>query len=493
MSDSDSSFRNGWLDLASHDDHSVEGSARGLLLVDWFLTDEIRSGSLETLRRARMTIVIGLLGGVGVLGSIAAATELSSPWVRVGSYAMAAAFLVSPVLARSGFPLSWAQHWLVGAMVLYAIVLATATGGSDTGAILIAILVPLFATLLGGLRAGVAWSVVISLAMATVALAIARGFEAPVEPDPHAVSVWNLWAAIFGVLGTLGVAFTYEWLRRDSIERLERAQAEAKELSEQQRRLDERFRLDLQRLVDERTRELADTHDRLRQADRLASLGILAAGVAHQINNPTGAILVSAQFALACEDDRNRDRIWRSALEANAAEAIRCGKIVKNLLRFSSSASTEKAIHDLNDLVHDALNSIRSAWSETRLDLSADLSGAPLPVFASAIEIEQAIVNLVRNAIDSGSGETNPIRVVTRHESDLALLHVVDSGSGIDEDDREHLFEPFYTTRGSDGGTGLGLSIVQSVVQGHLGSIDVENEGNRGTRFTIRLPLAVEA
>ncbi|HEB91143.1 MAG TPA: HAMP domain-containing histidine kinase [Deltaproteobacteria bacterium] len=503
MRNVDSRMRPRWRDPARIARGSGADSAPGFRIVDWFLAESLRSGASEedssdgspeeTLRRARMTIVIGLVGCLAVLGSIAVTTDLASPWIRAGSYAMAISFLVAALAVRSGLPLAWAQHWLIGSMVVYVALLAAATGGSDTGAILIAILVPLFSTLLLGLHAGVAWSLVVSAVLASLGLAIERGFQAPVHPDLQAMALWNLWAGIFGILGTLGVAFTYEWLRRDTIGRLERAQAEARELGERQRRLDERFRVDLQRLVEERTRELAETHDRLRKADRLASLGILAAGVAHQINNPTGAILLGSQLALACESDPDRDTIWRDTLESNAAEAARCGRIVKNLLRFSSSATTEKTVHDLNDLVRDALHSFRSAWTESRLELAVELCRDSLPVFASAIEIEQAIVNLVRNAVEADPGEAEPIRVVTGHDRDLALLHVIDSGRGIGREDREHLFEPFYTTRGRDGGTGLGLSIVQSVVQGHLGSIDVESGRGEGTRFTISLPLAVVA
>jgi len=250
-----------------------------------------------------------------------------------------------------------------------------------------------------------------------------------------------------------------------------------------------RHQNDLQALVEERTRELLGSRERLRESDRLAAVGTLTAGIAHQINNPIGAILVGAEFALASEDEDDVDAIRRNVLTSNLEEAQRCASIVQNMLRFTRNEPTEKWIEDLNQVVQRAKRATTAYARDRSGEVVLNLSETSLPVLMSPIEIEQVLVNVIRNGIESMEDDVR-VEIRTWKEGAWASIALLDRGRGIDAQQIGRVFDPFYSSRVREGGTGLGLSVAQGIVIDHGGKIHVDSEKGAGTTVSIRLPLS---
>ncbi|MCP4038140.1 MAG: hypothetical protein GY733_14465 [bacterium] len=454
--------------------------------IDWFLPECLDRNCAEQVRRARMTVAIGFFGSLTVAVSPLVTAQTPPVAVRVVSITLGFFLFASPFLLRASRRPQLVRHALVASMFMVALGLSASSGGADSGSAFLAILLPFFAILLCGARDGALWSLVTVASFAAVATAAHHGYEPPVRLDPAATVAWNQWGAIGGMFVSLGIALAYEWLRNLASRDLAAARARADLAHAQQLETQMQFRTQLEALIEERTQELLDSREQLRRADRLASVGTLAAGVGHQINNPVGSILLGAQFALEQSASPDRERIYREALEVNAEHAQRCGRIVHNLLSFARNDPTEKFPLDLNDLVCQSL----AVLPEPMERFDVELCEGPLMVLASGIEIEQVIVNLVRNALQADRCDTSPVGIRTERTDLHAVIHVTDEGQGIKEDDRERIFDPFFTTRLSEGGSGLGLSLVHSIVEDHVGRVDVRTEVGIGTDFIVSLPLA---
>jgi len=245
-----------------------------------------------------------------------------------------------------------------------------------------------------------------------------------------------------------------------------------------------------ERVVEESDKRRASQRE-LRAQRQLASIGTLAAGIAHQINNPIASIMASAEYALvaAPECGNGGAAIRDEALKSVVSEAARCGKIVKNVLRFARQQPTARWVEDVGPLARQTAMLCRSYVIEHGGELVVETGDESLPALVSPIEIEQVLVNLIRNAAESLDGEGTVAVRAARHEDRLEIA-VDDTGRGMAPDVLEHLFAPFFTTRVHHGGTGLGLSFAHGVVVDHGGEIRVESEPGKGTRIRILLPLA---
>ena len=245
---------------------------------------------------------------------------------------------------------------------------------------------------------------------------------------------------------------------------------------------------------------LRDRSDRIMQAQRakvmqsskLASLGEMASGVAHELNTPLAAILLNAE--MAAEELReitppSGDAIVYLAEIAEIAE--RMGRIISGLKNFARDSEHEHFEQlRLSDCVEDALRLCEQRIRASKIELSCDLSelaGVVLP--ARGIQLSQAVLNLLNNAFDAAQDQDKKwIRVETRFSGESIEILVTDSGSGISPSDQERLFEPFYTTKDYGKGTGLGLSISKGIAQAHNGDIFYDTT-SVNTRFVLRLPL----
>ncbi len=249
-----------------------------------------------------------------------------------------------------------------------------------------------------------------------------------------------------------------------------------------------RYQLELEETIADRTHELMESRNRLIENDRLAAVGTLAAGVAHQINNPIGAILNSAEYALLCRDEADFKAVFEHALRVNLAEARRCARIVKSMLQFSRDEPTSKWQEDLNKIILRAHRAVSAYASDHAAVIQIELYKASVIALISPIEIEQAIVNVVRNAIESRDGGVS-ISVSLNKRDKHAEIEVLDDGRGIRMEERDRLVEPFYSTRTHVGGTGLGLSVAHGIVKEHGGEIRIDSIAGEGTRVLMLLPL----
>ena len=232
-------------------------------------------------------------------------------------------------------------------------------------------------------------------------------------------------------------------------------------------------------------RNLADTQRQLAQADKLASVGRLAAGIAHEINNPLTGVLSYASLLRkrmehdppACED-----------LDVIVRETVRCRGIIRGLLDFARPTAPAKKPMDLNEVVRRAVSVVMTQLSLNHVDLSLDLASDLPTVLADANQIQQVLVNLLLNAADAIGTEGGSIRALTRPGPSTSIeLLLEDSGRGIPPEDLPRIFEPFFTTKGNHG-TGLGLAVSWGIVEAHGGVLEVQSEPGRGTCFTLHLP-----
>jgi PAS domain S-box-containing protein len=251
----------------------------------------------------------------------------------------------------------------------------------------------------------------------------------------------------------------------------------------------ERHQEHLEDLVRERSQELLESNDRVRQSERLASIGTLAAGMAHQLNNPVGMILTSSEYALLCTEDEDGFSIARGALSDNVELANRCGRIIRSILQFARNEPTEKWVEDLNEVLRRSIMASDSYAESNHAKLVLHASDNELPSLMSPIQVEQVIVNLIHNAVQSRP-EGAVVELVSERVSDHAKITIRDNGAGIPEDIRARILDPFFTTRLNEGGTGLGLSVAHGIVVDHHGTMQIDSQVEKGTSVILRFPLA---
>ena len=235
-------------------------------------------------------------------------------------------------------------------------------------------------------------------------------------------------------------------------------------------------------------KEKLKLHNQLLHADRLATIGMLAAGVAHELNEPLGNILGFAQLAKKCSglpDSAEHDigKIETASLHAR--------EIIQKLLVFARQTPPHKTHVNLNQVVQDGLYFFEARCAKAGVELIRLLSEDLPEITADPGQLNQLLVNLVVNALQSIPG-TGKITVQTRFSGHNVYLIVKDTGTGMSKEVLDKIFVPFFTTKDVGHGTGLGLPVVYGIVTAHGGTIDVKSEPGCGTRFEIQLP-AIES
>jgi signal transduction histidine kinase/iron only hydrogenase large subunit-like protein len=235
---------------------------------------------------------------------------------------------------------------------------------------------------------------------------------------------------------------------------------------------------------------LAAAQQRLVQTERLASMGQLSAGIAHEINNPLGTVLIYSHMLLRQLEQAHP---LRGDLQMIVDEATRCKTIVRGLLDFARQSRVDKAPTDLARLLRDvaAVTAARASAAGARVEV--DLPDSLPEVWLDATQIKQLLVNLADNALDAvGAGGVIRLAARTRADGRAVTLTVTDNGCGIPAENLPKLFDPFFTTKEMGQGTGLGLAIAYGIVKMHHGDITVDSEPGRGTTFTVVLPIGRE-
>ena len=250
----------------------------------------------------------------------------------------------------------------------------------------------------------------------------------------------------------------------------------------------------LEERIDQKTRELTRAHEQMLAVEKLASIGKMAAVVAHEVNNPLSGILTYAKLVRKWVDkgtaDQSHQKEAHECLDLIASESRRCGDLVKNLLTFSRITPMHPESTDLKVLVDRLALLIQHKLAMNGIELHLDFR-ADLPrIYCDAAQIEQVLLALVMNAIDAmPRGGNLWLGAHAQPERDEFAIQVRDDGPGIPADILPQIFEPFSTTKEVGKGVGLGLAISRSIVERHRGRIEVETEAGRGTTFTVTLPI----
>ena len=233
--------------------------------------------------------------------------------------------------------------------------------------------------------------------------------------------------------------------------------------------------------------------DQVVEAGRLASIGELAAGIAHEINNPVAIMVEEAgwvQDLLSEEDPTTADNITeitRAAAQIRT-QGARCKEITQKLLSFARKTDPTIKEIQINDLVEDVISLIAQKARYANVKVETNLGSDLNPVMASASELQQVLLNLFNNSVDAMDQSGGEIRVISRSDDGGVTLEIADNGIGIAEANLARIFDPFYTTKPVGQGTGLGLSICYGIIKKLGGDISVRSAKQKGTTFTIFLP-----
>ncbi len=244
--------------------------------------------------------------------------------------------------------------------------------------------------------------------------------------------------------------------------------------------------------VEQKTKELNRVYEQMLSVEKMASIGRLAAVVAHEINNPLTGILTYAKLLkrrLVRADSAEQKELL-SSIEMIESESRRCGEIVKDLLTFGRTTSISYEPTDLNRVIEHSVRLVKHKLDLASVHLDVDLAQDLPMIRCDPSQTEQVILALVMNAVDAmPNGGNLKLRTLRKPQSGEVAIEVEDDGAGIPKDVLPHLFEPFFTTKEREHGLGLGLAISLSIVERHQGRIEVKSELGRGTKFTVTLPV----
>jgi two-component system NtrC family sensor kinase len=240
----------------------------------------------------------------------------------------------------------------------------------------------------------------------------------------------------------------------------------------------------LEQKVEERTEELRKTQNQLLQSEKMASLGKLAAGVAHEINSPLTGILTYSSLLHKAKKEDDPDK---EDLEVIVNETNRCKMIVKGLLDFARQTEPQKALSDINEVINKSINLISHQASIQNVKIEKKIKPDLPKIMIDPGQIQQVFINILLNAIEA-MPQGGTLTISSEIEDDLAVIEFTDTGIGIPEENLPKIFDPFFTTKKQGKGTGLGLSVSYGIIERHRGKLQVKSQMSRGTTFTVKLP-----
>lgn len=249
--------------------------------------------------------------------------------------------------------------------------------------------------------------------------------------------------------------------------------------------LDEAFN-DMVRSLKEHNDQLRKMNEKLIKTEKITALGEMASGVAHEINNPLGGILLYSSIILEDmpENSPMRDNVQKIIYQTN-----RCKNIVQSLLDFARTPTGEMVPLSVNQVIDTSLSLVKDQSIFHGIEIELHLADDLPDILGDRSRLEEVFLNLFINAADAMAG-SGKLTIVTKFETKKTVrISISDTGKGIDEEHLPHIFEPFYTTKERGHGTGLGLSIAYGIVRKHNGSIDAESKSGEGTTFIITLPV----
>jgi len=281
----------------------------------------------------------------------------------------------------------------------------------------------------------------------------------------------------FLLLGATALGIIIQSARRTTLRRLVRAELDRKVFIEH-----------LESLLGERNEQLQASQNKLRQSERLASVGTLTAGIAHEINNPLGLLLIATEFMKRQLADPPARLELEPLVDQIAEYGIRCAQIVKNVLRFAQNEFTDRRLMDVNCSIRKAVDLTKIYAAERAATIDASLAPSLPLILVNPLDMEQVFVNLINNGIESSN---RAARLVIRSEAAGTAIRITiaDNGRGLKSAERTQIFSPFYTTRRSEGGTGLGLSLVERILSDHGGAISISSNEGEGTTVIVELPI----
>jgi signal transduction histidine kinase len=236
--------------------------------------------------------------------------------------------------------------------------------------------------------------------------------------------------------------------------------------------------------------EKKEVERRIQQTEKLVAVGQLAAGVAHEINNPLGVILCYTDLLKENNQDNAATLADITVIERHTEN---CRRIVADLLDFSRSRKAEinKQPASINSIIDNVLSMVHQQFLKKQINLCCTFADNIPSFLVDSRRMKQVLLNLIMNA-GQAIGSGGDITIRTRTENSSVLVEIEDSGPGISKDILDKIFDPFFSTKEPGEGTGLGLSVSYGIIQEHDGEISVQSSPGHGALFTIRLPIAVE-
>ena len=226
-------------------------------------------------------------------------------------------------------------------------------------------------------------------------------------------------------------------------------------------------------------------HELATQTEKLTALGRMAAGIAHEINNPLAGVLLYSSNMIKKVP---KGEALEEGLQVIIDETIRCRKIIQELLEFSKGSDPAKAPTDINGTVIKALNILENEFLLKRIEVDKNLASDLPCVMADGSQMEQVFVNLLINAVQAVPNDgTVQVKSSLSEQESCVSIEVTDNGPGISRKEQSKIFEPFFSTKPN--GTGLGLSVSYGIVRNHQGNISVQSRPGKGTRFIVKIPI----